>query len=38
MAEAINAASPETRPVLETAHAHGLQVGAAVGLTRDVSP
>ena len=38
MAEAINAASPETRPVLETAHAHGLQVGAAVGLTRDVAP
>ncbi len=37
MAAAIDAASPETRPVLQTAYIHGLQIGAAVGLTPDVA-
>jgi exodeoxyribonuclease-1 len=33
MTAAINAASPETRLVLESAQSHGLQVAAAAGLT-----
>jgi len=37
MATCIAAVSAEIRPALEAAQAHGLQVGAAVGLTRDVA-